>query len=211
VIKTNKMFPKFMVDQILERHKDWILKHKKRFDERISNTVKREFRNGEIFTILEFPYTLLIEQANRVNSKVEFIDNSIVVKKGSNESESIPVILEKNLRKSAKEIFVSRAIHYSKVYGLDFENVTVKDQKSKWGSCSTKGNLNFNWKLIFGPKEVLDYVVIHEVCHLKEMNHSDRFWSLVAQQCPDYKAKRKFLKLNGHLVQNAFIYQQTTQ
>ena len=72
--------------------------------------------------------------------------------------------------------------------------VTIRDQKSRWGSCSRKGNLNFNWKLIMAPPQALDYVVVHELCHLHEFNHSPRFWALVAAQLPDYEVWKKWLK-----------------
>ena len=72
--------------------------------------------------------------------------------------------------------------------------ITIREQKSRWGSCSRKGNLNFNWKLIMAPPQALDYVVVHELCHLHEFNHSSRFWSLVADQLPDYEVWKKWLK-----------------
>ncbi len=72
--------------------------------------------------------------------------------------------------------------------------VAIRDQKSRWGSCSQKGNLNFNWKLIMAPPQALDYVVVHELCHLYEFNHSPRFWSLVQVQLPDYEVWKKWLK-----------------
>lgn len=72
--------------------------------------------------------------------------------------------------------------------------VTIREQKSRWGSCSQKGNLNFNWKLIMAPPQALDYVVVHELCHLYEFNHSPRFWALVQAQLPDYEVWKKWLK-----------------
>lgn len=72
--------------------------------------------------------------------------------------------------------------------------VAIREQKSRWGSCSSKGNLNFNWKLIMAPPQALDYVVIHELCHLYEFNHSPRFWALVGGQMPDYEVWKKWLK-----------------
>ena len=72
--------------------------------------------------------------------------------------------------------------------------VAIRDQKSRWGSCSQKGNLNFNWKLIMAPPQALDYVVIHELCHLHEFNHSPRFWALVEAQMPEYEVWKKWLK-----------------
>ena len=75
--------------------------------------------------------------------------------------------------------------------------VAVRDQKTRWGSCSGKGNVNFNWKLIMAPPQVLDYVVIHELCHLYEFNHSPRFWALVERQMPEYAVWKKWLKAHG--------------
>ena len=90
-----------------------------------------------------------------------------------------------------------RLAHYAPRIGVEFGRVAIRDQKSRWGSCSSKHNLNFNWKLIMAPPEVLDYVVIHELCHLIEFNHSRRFWQLVEAQMPEYEAWKKWLKLHG--------------
>ncbi|MFA6318450.1 MAG: M48 family metallopeptidase [Elusimicrobiota bacterium] len=81
--------------------------------------------------------------------------------------------------------------------GLRYERVRIKNQSTRWASCSRKGNLNFNWRLLWAPPEVLDYVVVHELCHLVEMNHSKRFWAQVAVWCPDYKRHRKWLRDHG--------------
>ena len=81
--------------------------------------------------------------------------------------------------------------------GVDYGRITVRDQRTRWGSCSAKGNLNFNWRLILAPGEVLDYVVVHELAHRREMNHSKRFWSLVEMVLPDYERRRRWLKENG--------------
>lgn len=87
-----------------------------------------------------------------------------------------------------------RLNHYVPRIGKMPGRVTIREQKSRWGSCSSKGNLNFNWKLIMAPPQALDYVVIHELCHLYEFNHSPRFWALVARQMPDYEVWKKWLK-----------------
>ena len=87
-------------------------------------------------------------------------------------------------------------------YGLRYKNVAIKDTRSRWGSCSCQTNLNFNWRLIMTPPEVLRYVVIHETAHLQEMNHSQRFWALVAQRCPDYDLHKRWLHKNGNELLN---------
>lgn len=91
----------------------------------------------------------------------------------------------------------SRIDHFLPLTGGQVNRVTVRAQRSRWGSCSSKHNLNFNWKLILAPPGCLDYVVIHELCHLTEFNHSPRFWSLVEAQQRDYKIWKDYLKHNG--------------
>lgn len=93
-----------------------------------------------------------------------------------------------------KERFAHRVWHYSRLMGVTFGRITVRNQKTRWGSCSAKGNLNFNYLLYFLSEELLDYVVVHELAHRKYMNHSKEFWAEVERYCPDYKVYRKKLK-----------------
>lgn len=90
-----------------------------------------------------------------------------------------------------------RIEYFSKVYGFKFNKINIKNQKTRWGSCSRKGNLNFNYKIVFLPKKLADYIIIHELCHLKEFNHSHKFWNLVAEIIPDYLEIRNELKKIG--------------
>lgn len=108
--------------------------------------------------------------------------------------------LEKWYRKQAIEIFEEKGKVYAPIVGVKYNKIHVKDQKSRWGSCSGKGNLNFNWRLIMAPEAVLDYVVIHELCHLIYMNHSPEFWKLVEKKCPAYKEQKRWLKINGEML-----------
>jgi len=98
----------------------------------------------------------------------------------------------------AKKLLISRVEEVNKYYHFDYARISVKDLKSRWGSCSTKRNLNFHYKLLFLPLELVDYVVVHELCHLKEMNHSEKFWKLVGMVVPDYKKKRQ--EINTYLL-----------
>ena len=109
--------------------------------------------------------------------------------------EEIASILE-----SAKEKLPRLVARYAKEMGVDYNQVFVKAQKTRWGSCSDKGNINLNCLLMIVPSYVRKYVIVHELVHRKDMNHSDRFWRLVADEIPDYQKAVKWLKRNGEAV-----------
>jgi len=106
--------------------------------------------------------------------------------------------LEGWYRQRAREIIPGRLIIANQAFGFRYGRVAIKEQKSRWGSCSRAGNLNFNWRLLLAPVSVLDYVLTHELAHLKELNHAPAFWRLVARGCPDYKLQRRWLREHGH-------------
>ena len=101
-------------------------------------------------------------------------------------------------RRQARTVFAARTAHCNQAYGFTYGRISVKDQKSRWGSCSRKSNLNFNWRLLLAPLPVLDYVVYHELAHLKEPNHAPAFWAILAAACPDFRLHRRWLKQHGH-------------
>lgn len=103
-------------------------------------------------------------------------------------------------REKAREVLTERVQYYAAVMGVTYGRITIREQKTRWGSCSAQGNLNFNWKLILMPPGVLDYVVVHELAHRREMNHSKRFRELVEVYMPEYRKYRKWLKENGSAV-----------
>lgn len=104
---------------------------------------------------------------------------------------------EKELRERAKSVLTQRTAYFARQIGVTYGRITVRDQKTRWGSCSQTGNLNFNFRLILAPLEVLDYVVVHELCHRRQMNHSTQFWQEVAQVLPDYRKRKAWLTENG--------------
>ena len=126
--------------------------------------------------------------------------NEIKVKKKSVESrnaENVTFDKIKALADQALEIIPTRVEYFAKIIGVTYGNITIRNQKTRWGSCSSKGNLNFNCLLMLAPPEVLDYVVVHELCHRKQMNHSKAFWTEVEKVFPDYKESIKWLKEEG--------------
>jgi predicted metal-dependent hydrolase len=103
-------------------------------------------------------------------------------------------VLEKVLRDRAREVFLERLVHYSAALGVALPRLALSAARTRWGSCSLKSGIRLNWRLIHFPRPVIDYVVAHELAHLREMNHSPRFWSVVEQLYPDYRTARDELK-----------------
>lgn len=112
-------------------------------------------------------------------------------------SKSGPKLTDAEIRELADRALnyiPERVAYFAPIVGVKYGRITIRNQKTRWGSCSSKGNLNFNCLLMLAPPEVIDYVVVHELCHRKEMNHSAAFWNEVAKVLPDYKASVKWLK-----------------
>ena len=108
--------------------------------------------------------------------------------------------LEAVYRREAAKRLKERTAYFASLMGVSYGRITVRAAKTRWGSCSAQGNLNFHWKLILMPPQVLDYVVVHELAHRIEMNHSPRFWAQVERILPDYRERRGWLKERGGLV-----------
>ena len=106
--------------------------------------------------------------------------------------------LENRYKEAARSYIPKRVAYYHAMTGGDYRRIAIRDQKTRWGSCSSKGTLSFNWRLMLAPPAVLDYVVVHELCHLTHMDHSPAFWQAVEAVCPDYRNLRKWLKEHGN-------------
>ena len=98
---------------------------------------------------------------------------------------------------SARKIFKTKTAAYARKMGVTYGRITIREQKTRWGSCSSVGNLNYNWRLIFAPEEIVDYIVVHELAHRLEMNHSKAFYYIVESVLPDYRKAQKWLRENG--------------
>ena len=118
------------------------------------------------------------------------------IKKQKKEPALTNADIEKLCQK-ALSVIPDKVKYYAEIMGVTYGRITIRNQKTRWGSCSSKGNLNFNCLLMLMPDKVLDYVVVHELCHLKQMNHSKKFWKEVERYMPDYKNYKKWLNENG--------------
>jgi predicted metal-dependent hydrolase len=153
-------------------------------------------RNGEV--VVTIPKRMAEKHAvTFVEEKREWIVKQLetVVR------ESHPVVSKEKQRANfllkkavAEQLVLERMTHFNAVYHSVCRKVTIKDHSTKWGSCSSRGNLNFNYRIVFLPLELVDYIVVHELCHLREMNHSPNFWRLVEKTIPDYQVRRRVLR-----------------
>jgi hypothetical protein len=105
--------------------------------------------------------------------------------------------VQKSLHQAAKQFFSERTNTYANQISKSVNRITLKDTRSRWGSCTVDGNISYSWRLIFAPEQVADYICAHEVAHLVELNHSAKFWKIVEEFCPDYKDLRHWLRQHG--------------
>jgi len=136
-------------------------------------------------------------------STLKELDGALLLIRSPKDSAKPRELLNDWYRGKAEAIFAERAAFWSARMGLAYRGLRVKDQRTLWGSCSREGNLNFNWRVVLAPPEVLDYLVIHELAHLREMNHSRAFWALVAAQCPEWKTYRAWLREHSRALKKA--------
>ena len=139
------------------------------------------------------------ETGRREPSRRQQVDvDKIVVLLNEGCGKDAAAVLECWMKSMARLLINQRIRVLNSVLKLRYNRVAIRGQKTRWGSCSSLGNLNFNWRLVMAPLPVMDYIVAHELLHLVEPNHSKKFWTLVESVCPDYKNCRDWLKKNGH-------------
>ena len=149
--------------------------------------------------IVRSPYSMSKKQVERfLTEKKDWILNHL---KKAEETKNDHIITTDEMRRKgrllAKKKISEKVEYYANFMGVTYNRISIREQKTRWGSCSSQGNLNFNWKLILLPDEIIDYVVVHELAHRKEMNHSKNFWNIVERIIPDYKECRKYLNRQG--------------
>jgi len=188
------------IKQLLQKKSAWILKKLVELETRVAKINKAKlFEEGESFNYLGKEFKLkLFRSSNLKKPTIRLVgENLELALPKSFEPEKIMNALKLWYIEQFKLIIEERVKHYSAIIGVLPQKITIREQKTRWGSCSARGNINLNWKLIMASLEVLDYVVIHELCHMREMNHSKEFWKLVEGVFPQYKKCRVWLKENG--------------
>lgn len=197
-VRAPRFIQKKEIDHIIKQKMGWIQKKQQQMIERNAvgqNKVKRTYEENSTMPYLGKEYSLHFLQNLKFNTPVvEFYGDYFQVQSSKFDRDEIEIAFKIWYINKAKEILKDRILYYQNVIQEPFGQVRIKEQKSCYGSCSSKRNLNFNWKCVLAPIEILDYVVVHELCHLKELNHSKRFWTEVEKVMPDYKIHKKWLK-----------------
>lgn len=180
--------------KLIEEKRDWIQKKLKIAKQKNAQLIPRQFQEGEEFWFLGESFFLKID----ADQKIPLIREGNLIKVASRYNLNLKEVLEGWYKREALKKIKERVHFYYAITGLKYNKIRITSAQRRWGSCSYQGNLNFNWRLIMAPEEVLDYVVVHEMVHLKEKNHASRFWKEVEKVLPQYKQQRKWLKENGY-------------
>ncbi len=190
---------KVNVDDILREKQPWIQKHLAKFAPR------RQYISGETLplygrdSLLQVAVSIETRRVSVSHKNEVFLVKIPAALKPAARRETVRSALESWYRQEAKWYIPQETALLAQQLGFSYQAITIRGQKTRWGSCSSRGNLNFNWRLVMAPQSAIEYVIIHELCHLKVPNHSTQFWSLVAQFCPDYPTHVEWLRNHAHL------------
>lgn len=189
IVKSPRKIEFAELEKILLKHHKWIIRHQNKIHHAIENGSNHTFDETDSFFYLGKKYPL------RFGDNCQFTGNAFELVLGE----------EAEIRRQLELIYRELAINYlschvkfvAAKFKIEYAKVKVNKASTRWGSCNSRGNINFPWNLIMCPEEVVDYVVIHELAHRLEMNHSAKFWANVANMCPNYAQYRKYLKDNS--------------
>jgi predicted metal-dependent hydrolase len=176
----------------------WILKKLLHFKDMGYIQFNREFVNSEAFMYLGRNYLLqLLLNENLYKPVVKLSDGKLNISTPTKDQTILKNTLQKWYKREAKKIILKRLEFYKLKFSIEPGIIKIKEQKKRWGSCSSKGNIYFNWRTVMAPSPVIDYIIVHEMSHLIHKNHSPKFWESVETILPDYKARRKWLRDYG--------------
>jgi len=195
-VRAPKNFPESKIGEIVESRRDWIERNSRRFARKMRIMQEPGLYEDKVMFLGRF-VPMATERA-RVREKVSFDGSSFTatVREGRGKRD-VERLYIKWLKREAESFIPSRVAVYGRGLGVSPSKISIRNQKSRWGSASASGNVTFNCNILKAPLEVVDYVVVHELCHLRVHNHSKSFWDLVGSAFPNYKACRKWLRDNG--------------
>jgi len=192
VVRAPKRATQLDIQSFIAKRMRWITKTLQLFKTYSPPPVAKNFVEGDKFLWLGQEYSLQI--SSEANASFIFEQGFVLSSRAAPKAKEV---MERWYKTEAYVIFQERAAYYAHLLAVNYRKIRVSDAKKRWGSCSVAGNISFSWRLVMAPLPVIDYVVVHELAHLIEMNHSPRFWKLVASIMPEYAEHKKWLKMHG--------------
>ncbi len=191
------------IQRIVEKKAGWIVKKREELAKHQTERQSRQLSDGRRLFFQGEPYSLRIitgeaKKKQKTENRVEISGKTIIVYTDQESQAEVYHNLIQWYYEMARQLIYQRTSHYNERLKESINRIRIKNQRSLWGSCSSKRNLNFNWRIILAPPEVADYVVVHEMCHLRHLNHSPEFWAEVEGILPDYKSDRQWLREHGN-------------
>jgi len=187
-----------VIEGFIEKKHNWIVTKLNKYNRAVRSATE-PMEDGITTSYLGNRVTVVIQHKEDKPAMVRLEKDRLLV--NLNHSGEEPAVMIDNWYRFQMNVMLKEKLEFwSNRMQLKYSGFSIRGQRTRWGSCSRKGNLSFNWKLIKTPEEVMDYVIIHELAHIREMNHSARFWKLVAQYCPEYKLYRRWLRNHDELL-----------
>lgn len=191
-----KETPNTKITQLITKKRQWI-RNKMLVQREVMPASERSFVSGEGFSYLGRNYRLKVHRGRFQPVKLIYGQLTLTCPRGQKDTDLIRSSLIHWYKHQAELKLQQKVKRYAAMMGLSPNGVGIKSFKSRWGSCSVKGKLDFNWKIVMAPNRIVDYVVVHELCHLKQHDHSPKFWKLVERVMPDYLASKEWLKTHS--------------
>jgi predicted metal-dependent hydrolase len=184
------------IKKLLDDKKLWV-KQKIALHPQMKVTQEKQYVSGEAFSYLGRNYRLKITDGELTPIKLVQGRLTISIPNDSSQHKLVKYALTNWFRRRAELKLREKIIRYSPIVGVETNGYKVKSFQSRWGSCTPRGRVDFNWRIIMAPNRVVDYVIVHELCHLKQHDHSPQFWKLVESIMPDYLESKEWLRVNG--------------
>jgi len=186
------------IQRLVLEKASWILKKQREYRDMTPQVIKPSFKEDTTLPYLGKNYPLTVNR-NQARNTIEMVDGKFVarLKPVKNSSNTLRKLFENWIREKAQDVFKDKVKNYSKKLGASVERIVIKNHRNRWGSLTGKGIINLNLNLIKAPEDVIDYIILHELCHLKIKEHSHHYWDLVYNFMPNYHDKIDWLKVNG--------------
>ncbi|MBN2224872.1 MAG: M48 family metallopeptidase [Deltaproteobacteria bacterium] len=194
IVRAPKKTPMEAIEKVVSEKQGWIVEKQQIMRQRLESIPDRKFTADETFPLLGKEYPLFISE--NAMPHLSFSGSKFMLKKRyQGQARRLFFVW---YRKKAAEIIPPRVEHYARLHSISYKKINISWAANRWGSASSQGTLNFSWRLIMAPITVIDYVVVHELAHLVQQNHSRRFWDQVSEMCPNFQRARQWLVENGH-------------